>query len=91
MVPVQGIAANDIIDGWSRDGRSIIVHDRGQLPARVERVDVATGARTLLLTIAPTDAGVQSVTGVCFSSDQGSYAYDFMRYVSRLYQVKGAR
>ena len=90
-IPVVGIAASEGIDGWSRDGRSIIVHDRSQMPARVERVDVVTGERTLLLTIMPSDAGVQSIPAVVFSSDQQSYAYDFVRYVSRLYHVRGAR
>ncbi len=89
--PVEGLSANKYIDGWARDGREVIVHERGQIPCKVERVDLATGARTLLLTISPSDAAVQAVNGVSFSSDLTSYAYDYTRYVSRLYHVKGAR
>jgi hypothetical protein len=90
-VPVPGIAANVMIDGWVSDGRSVIVHVRGEIPGKVERVDVVTGARTVLLAISQSDASVQSVNGASFSRDLSGYAYDITRCVSRLYHVKGAR
>ena len=90
-VPVPGIPAQITIDGWARDGRDVIMHERGEIPCKVERMDLATGARTLLLTISPSDAGVQAINGVAFGNDATNYAYDYTRYVARLYHVKGAR
>ncbi len=90
-VPVPGIGPDENVDGWSPDGRGVLVHDSAQVPAEITRVDLATGSRTLALTINPSDAGVLSVSVVSFSRDETAYAYDFLRYISHLYHVRGAR
>jgi serine/threonine protein kinase/sugar lactone lactonase YvrE len=91
-VPAKGLAANDTVDGWSLDGRSVIVFDSSRIPTHAERVDLETGTRTVILRIEQSlDAGVQSLGGLCFDAKQESYAYDLRRYVSHLYHVTGAR
>jgi eukaryotic-like serine/threonine-protein kinase len=90
-VAVSGIGQDENVDGWSPDGRGVLVHDPAQVPAQITRVDLATGARTLVLTINPSDAGVLSVSVVSFDRDETSYAYDFLHYISHLYHVHGAR
>ncbi len=90
-VPVPGIEPGEGFDAWTHDGRGVLVHDRSVIPVRVMRVDLATGGRSLQLTITPSDAGVLSISTVCFSPDERSYAYDASRYLSHLYYVKGAK
>ena len=59
---------------------------------RVERLDLATGRRTLVRVLTPPDAGgVTGIRGVIFSRDGTSYAYSVNRFKSELFLVEGAR
>jgi len=63
-----------------------------EIPTRVDRLDLATGQRTLLRELAPADrAGVKRFNGVSFSADEQSYAYGLTRIVRSLYVVEGVR
>jgi eukaryotic-like serine/threonine-protein kinase len=62
------------------------------IPAKIERVDLATGRREPWKEIAPADpAGVQSNAGIKFSADGKSYAYSTLRILSDLYVVDGLK
>jgi eukaryotic-like serine/threonine-protein kinase len=90
--PLTALSAEDFPSGWSADGRSLYVYRRGELPAKVYRLDVATGRRELWKALMPADsAGVVDVTRVCPTPDGKSYAYTYMRTLSDLYLVEGAR
>ena len=90
--PVAGATPDDAVIRWSADGRSLLVSRRGEVPARIERLDVATGRREPVRTIGPTDlAGVLSVGPFAFSNDGKSYAYACRRTSSHLFLVEGAR
>jgi serine/threonine protein kinase/dipeptidyl aminopeptidase/acylaminoacyl peptidase len=89
-VAVPAIGATELVDSWSQDGRSVLVHEMN-VPAQVDRVDLVSGTRSHYLTISPPETGVQAVISVCFSGDQTAYAYDSLRYLSYLYYVRGAR
>ena len=39
--------------GWSRDSRAVYVQQGFEVPARIERVDLASGARTVVQQVAP--------------------------------------
>ncbi len=57
-------------------GGRLFVQSRAALPARVERVDVATGERQPWLELTPPDpAGVQSIGPVHLSADGKAYVY----------------
>ena len=87
-----GTAARERVTGWSADGRSIFVMARGQIPAQVFRVDVATGQRTLWKTIEPADAaGIDTIGRVLVSADDKSYVYGYNRTLSDLYLVQGLK
>ena len=45
--PIKGMEAGEVPVGWSTDGRSLYAYRGGDLPAKVYRVDLASGARTL--------------------------------------------
>ncbi len=62
------------------------------MPAVVERLDIATGARKPVLTVGPTDAlGVLNIGAITVSDDEKSYAYTSRRMLSQLFLAEGAR
>ncbi|HET9793358.1 MAG TPA: hypothetical protein VFS34_02765, partial [Thermoanaerobaculia bacterium] len=79
--------------GWTNDGRSIYAVESNSAPARIFRVDVATGSRAPFLTLAP--AGVPTVTRIFnprIASDGKSYAYGYSTATSSdLYLVQVPR
>jgi Tol biopolymer transport system component len=86
--PVRGLEPGDEPIRWSADGRGLFVRT-GSLPARVFRLDVASGRRTLLKEIAPDDpTGVPAVATVLPTPDGAAWAYHYMRLLSELYVVE---
>ena len=76
---------------WSSDGSALYVHTPG-VPARVSRLDLATGERTLWRELMPPDpTGISSISPVVIAPDADSYAYTYGRFLSTLYVVSGAR
>jgi hypothetical protein len=58
----------------------------------VYRLDVATGKRELMMTLAPTDSsGVTAIVNVRITPDGKSYAYSFDRELSDLFLVENVR
>ena len=43
--PIPGVVERDVPIQWSPDGGSLYVFKRGELPARVFKLDVSTGRR----------------------------------------------
>jgi hypothetical protein len=76
---------------WSADGRSIYLRRQGELPARVDRYDLDTHARTLWKEIMPADrAGVIAIGGIHMTPDATAYTYTIARIISSdLYLVEG--
>jgi hypothetical protein len=86
------LTRDDLVIRWSGDGRSLLVYRANVLPVRVEKVDVASGRRTLLRELAPADrSGVTGITGVSFSSDERWYAYSYSRDAAQLFSVGGVK
>jgi eukaryotic-like serine/threonine-protein kinase len=89
---VAGVQPGEFPTSWSADGRSIYVIARGQIPAQVFRVDVATGQRTAWRSLEPADAaGIDTIRGVLISSDDKAYVYGYSRTLSDLYLVQGLK
>jgi eukaryotic-like serine/threonine-protein kinase len=89
---VPGIEAGELPTGWSADGQELFVLHRGEVPARVSRVDITTGKRTLWRTLEPADsAGIDTIGRVLLSQDTKSYAYSYVRTLSDLYMVEGLK
>jgi hypothetical protein len=90
--PLSGLDDRDDVIDWSPDGRSLLVYRPMEMPARVERLDLSTGRRTLFRELAPADrAGAARFEGVSFSADEKSHAYTVSRFVGALYTVEGVR
>ncbi len=89
---VPGIEAGELPTGWSADGQELFVLHRGEVPARVSRVDITTGKRTLWRTLEPSDsAGIDTIGRVMLSQDTKSYVYSYVRTLSDLYMVEGLK
>jgi dipeptidyl aminopeptidase/acylaminoacyl peptidase len=84
------VAANEVPLRYSADGRYLYTGARRELPGRVFRVEVATGARELWRTLLPADpAGVRVIGNIHVTPDGASYAYTYNRLLSELYLVTG--
>jgi len=89
---VLGSAPVDEVIRWSSDGRSLLIYAKGKVPARIERLDLLTGKRTLVREVAsPSRAGVVNVRDISFSDDGRSYAYTFDRVLCRLATVSALK
>jgi hypothetical protein len=91
LQPMPWAVYNEFPITWSADGRSLFMM-RGRLSADVDRVDVATGARTPWKSLLPSDAaGVTGVRSVVVLDDGHSYAYSYERRISQLFVVSGLK
>jgi len=94
-VPIPGITQDaDSIVGWASGDRSIYVR-RGSstaLPARILRIDVATGQEEKWRDLLPADsAGLNGIFGVRVTPDGSRYAYSYYRSLSNLYFAHGIK
>jgi serine/threonine protein kinase len=90
--PIAGLEAGEFPLRYSPDGRSIYVWKRGDVPARIARVDLATGKREVFKDLLPADpAGVERISNVLVTPDGKGYAYCFARLLSDLFVVEGLR
>jgi hypothetical protein len=76
---------------WSEDGRSIYLWNNMELPFRVFRLDVTTGRREAVKTIAPQDPVGIFDADLMITPDGKSYAYNCSRDLSDLFLVTGVR
>ncbi len=90
--PVTGVEKGEVPVQWSADGASLLVYRPTALPARVFRIDLATGARELWKEFTPADpAGVYRIAPVLVTPDGGAWAYNAVRTLSDLYVAEGLR
>jgi|SRR5579872_940103 len=84
--PVTGLTEADVLAQWSADGRSVLAYRRAEIPYRIERVNLATGERTLFKELAPPDrTGLLSMRELFVTDDLHSYAYTAYYQVSSLF------
>ena len=92
--PVPGIEPSEVPTGWSSDGAELFVIQRGEVPARVFRVNGRHGkARALEVHVEPADSGfkIDTIGRVNLSRDTKSYVYSYVRTLSDLYLVEGLK
>jgi hypothetical protein len=89
--PAPGLTADDApagIVGWSADGRALFMHTGTDVPARIDRIDVKTGRRTLLKELGPADlTGLGMFDPLTVSHDGSQYAYRYRKVLSTLFVV----
>jgi eukaryotic-like serine/threonine-protein kinase len=89
---VPGGVPGDFVVRWSPDARSLLIYARSEVPARLERLDVASGKRESLRTVGPANlTAVTAIFPLIFGVDEKTYAYTCRRMISHLFLVEGAR
>ncbi len=77
---------------WSADGRSLWIFHRGEVPAEVSLLEVASGHRQVWKKLSPPDSsGVYSIAEFKITRDGGAYFYSYKRVLSQLYVANGLR
>jgi serine/threonine protein kinase len=89
---VSGWLPQDFWITWSADGHSAYVYHDEKTSAPVYKLDLATGKRELVTTLAPSDpAGVTAVLNVRMTPDGKTYAYSYDLELSDLFIVENVR
>jgi hypothetical protein len=100
LVPVAGGAPrtfpSDVdarcVLAWDAPGRAVFYLGDSAIPARIEKIDVATGAHVVFREVAPPDrAGVQVVSPVLITPDGNTIAYSYRRMLGELLLVRGLK
>ncbi len=90
--PVPGSEPGDRPEAWSADGKALWVFRRGQVPARIDRLEIATGHRQEWKKLVPPDpSGVFSISDLAITPRGDSYFYSYRRILSELYVAVGLR
>ena len=90
--PVRGLETGELPVQWSEDGRALFVLKPEGLPAKLFRLDLETGQRSLWKEIAPSDpAGVFGVDPIRLTRDGKAYVYSYRRLLTDLYLVEGLK
>jgi eukaryotic-like serine/threonine-protein kinase len=77
---------------WSEDNSSVYGYRPGQIPTKVYKVNLETGAKTIIQELQPdASAGVVSIAPVVVTRDGSRFAYSYYQVFSVLYLVSGLR
>jgi Tol biopolymer transport system component len=88
--PVLGARPGDVPVRFSGDGRDLFVARTTDSPPRVDRIELATGARSTLTELRPAEpSGIIYLGGVVATPDGERYGYSYLRSMSDLYLVEG--
>jgi eukaryotic-like serine/threonine-protein kinase len=90
--PIAGVGEKEFPLRFSADGRSLYLWKRGDVPARITKVDLETGKREVWKDLLPADpAGVERISNVLVTADGKGYAYCYARLLSDLFVVEGLK
>jgi eukaryotic-like serine/threonine-protein kinase len=90
--PLAGPQEGEFPLRFSPDGRFLYLWKRGDIPARVARVEIETGKREVWKDLLPLDpSGVERISNVVVTPDAKGYAYCFTRLLSDLFVVEGLK
>jgi hypothetical protein len=89
---IPGMRSEDEVIRWSREGDAIYCFGRGDVPARIDLVQIATGKRRTVAVVGDRDAaGLIGVLNVSMTEDLGHIVYCSATYQSTLYTVSHSR
>jgi Tol biopolymer transport system component len=89
---IPGIELGEQPIQWSDDAKAIYFYKPGDLPAKVYRLDLSTGHKTLWKELMPSDsAGVSRIGPILITPDGKSCFYGYHRILSDLYLVEGLK
>ena len=90
--PVPGIEPGFRPVQWSTDGSALYGYHEGELPAKIYKIDIASGGKTMLQELRPgVPAGIVNISPVVVSRDGKRFAYSYNQTLSVLYLISGLR
>ncbi|HXY52580.1 MAG TPA: protein kinase [Terriglobales bacterium] len=90
--PIAGLSPGEQPITFSSDGRSLYLYQPGELPARVDRLDLSTGKRALWRELMPSDpAGVETIGPILMTPDAKTCVFGYHRMLADLYLVEGLK
>ena len=90
--PVRSVEPEERPLRWTADGRAIFVGSSRAIPARVFRLDPATGNRELWKEFKPGDpSGVQFLNAGAISADGNTILFTYGHQISDLYLAEGLK
>jgi serine/threonine protein kinase/Tol biopolymer transport system component len=89
---ISGLRPGEQPITFSSDGQSLYIYQPGELPARVDRLDLRTGQRTMWRQLMPTDpAGVENIGPILMTPDAKTCVFGYHRMLADLYLVEGLK
>jgi serine/threonine protein kinase/Tol biopolymer transport system component len=77
---------------FSNDNRFLYVYQPGELPARVDKLDIESGKRSLWKELMPSDpAGVETIGPILITPDAKTCIFGYHRMLADLYLVEGLK
>ena len=77
---------------FSSDNHFLYVYQPGELPARVDKLDLQTGKRSLWKELMPSDpAGVETIGPILITPDARTCIFGYHRMLADLYLVEGLK
>jgi hypothetical protein len=90
--PIPGLRPDDDVQPWTADNGAVLVIPSQTMPIRIERLDLASGERTLLREVLPPDsAGVSNLRGFRLTPDGETYGYSYGVELHDLYLIEDLR
>lgn len=87
---IPGITPTRLAAGWTADSKGIFTWARSEVPLKVERVDVETGASEPWVEIWPmVRSGVAGFNSLCVTPDGEKYACSYIMIDSTLFLARG--
>jgi len=87
---VAELSPGEQVTCWSADGRSLFVEREGRT-LRVDRIDLATGARAEWKTLSVPDLAGVWVRSPVLAQGSGGYAYGYLRWLDDLFVAEGLK
>ena len=88
--PLEGIHPGERPHNWAADGTAVFAFERGKIPARIFRVDIATGERELWHAVTPRNSsGVSGINSLLLTEDGRSLVVSYTRTSGELYIARG--
>jgi Tol biopolymer transport system component len=91
--PMPATRPHEALAGWSADSQSVYVYPlEGDLPVRIDTIDLRSGRRQPFKEITPPDAqAFGGIENVIVTPSGKAYAYQYGQYLCILYVIEGLR
>ena len=88
--PIPGVGSGYVLAQWSADSKALYVFRSGEVPLKIERLDIATARVKTVRELVPADlGGVVSIGPVITNVNASEFAYSYYQTLSVLYVISG--